>query len=478
MKRILLYIICGVVAAATFTGCIEDGISTSPQHQPQPGIDTLNLGVVFTGEGTPTAHFKVYNRHDKIISIDKISLRPGESDANWRFNVDGISGSEFAGVEIRPNDSIFVFADVTLPDLRGNEGREYINHIDFTTRGVTQSVTLAVTGVDAERLRGVTLTEDATFTAERPYVIYDSLTVAEGATLTLEAGTKLHFHSDAFLTVDGTLQSKGLPGAEVEMTGDRMGTVVGRVDYEIMSGQWGGLWFSSTSAGNVMEYTSVRNTTWGVVVMNSQYTEATPALRMVNCQLRNSKDFVLSTYHTGVEAIGCELADASSGVVYMQGGNVLISNSTIANYYLFTAVGPALQFSHAWVDEEMNQDDADLPLLKADIRNSIIYGMGQDLSHGDLSGTEIYLRNCILRSEGSDDDNFIGCLWNADPLYYTVRTDYHFDYRVHPESPAIGVADPELTPEWLVDDRYGRLRTNGTLGAYEFDEGVEQEPIR
>lgn len=475
MKHLLYYIMCMVAAsAACLTGCIEDGISTSPADQPRMQVDTLSLGTVFTGEGTPTACFKVYNPNSKIINIDRIELRSSGSEARWRFNIDGISGETFTDVEIRPNDSIFVFAEVTLPDLRATEPRSYIDRLDFTTRGVTESVTLAVEGIDAERLDGLTITADTRFTAERPYIIYDSLVVAHGATLTLSPGTRLHFHSEADLIVGGTLLSLGTPEAPVEMGGDRMGRVVGRVDYEIMSGQWGGVLFSSTSSANRMEYTTIRNSSWGVILSSLPYTADTPSLRMLNCRLRNSKGYVLDSYHSSVEALGCELADASLGVVRLQGGKALISNSTVANYYLFTAVGPAMQFVHAWEDEKDDPDaGSGLPLLEADINNCIIYGNGSDLSHPDLSGASIYLRRCLLRSEGTDDDNFLNCIWGEDPLYFTVREAYHFDYRLRPESPAIGSADPQLLPASLTVDRYGLPRTDLTLGAYTYDPTVE-----
>lgn len=472
MKHLTLYIICIVTSLATLTGCIEDSISTSPSDQPRFEVDTLALGTVFTGEGTPTVRFKVYNPNSKIINIDHVALRAASDGADWRFNVDGISGKTFSNVEIRPNDSIYVFAEVTLPDRHLTSLQEYVNHLDFTTSGVTQTVTLTVNGLDAERLTGVTIEADKVMTAERPYIIYDSLVVAPGVTLTLDPGVRLCFHADASLIVDGTLRSMGTADSPVELTGDRFGTVVGRVDYEIMSGQWGGVFFSSTSKANVMQYTSIRNTTWGVNVLQSPFTPEVPSLSMLNCQLRNSKDFVLSSLHSSVEAVGCELADASVGVLYLQGGKAMISNSTIANYYLFTAVGPAVQFSHAFVDEEINEDVAGLPLLEADFHNCIIYGLGADLSHGDLTGSEVYMRRCLLKSAGSDDDHFLECLWDEDPLYHTVREDYHFDYRLKAESPAIGAADSGLIPAQLTTDRYGITRSDKTLGAYSFDPTV------
>jgi hypothetical protein len=91
-----------------------------------------------------------------------------------------------------------------------------------------------------------------------------------------------------------------------------------------------------------------------------------------------------------------------------------------------------------------------------------------------LTGTSVYLRSCLLKSEGSDDDNFINCIWGADPKYYTVREDYYFDYRLKPESEAIGVGDASLTASEAAVDRYGNRRTAPVdLGAYVYTETIE-----
>ncbi len=466
MKHIQLYISLTIISSvAILTGCIEDGFTTSPSSQPRYSVDTLALGTLFTAEPTPTYSFKIFNPHDKALNISSITMRD-DPDRNFRLNVDGISGNRFTDIEIRHNDSIFVFVEATLPDLGLDRPTAYKRHIDITTNGVTSTVVITATGLDATRLKGEIITTDTYLNALRPYIIYDTLRVAHGSTLTLEAGTKLHFHDGASLVVDGTLQSLGTPDAIVEMTGDRHGNVVGRVDYEIMSGQWDGVYFSPSSSASNLKYTSIRNTIDGVTVDSVPYTDDTPSLRLLNCQLRNSKGYVLVSYFSAIEALGCELADASLGVVALQGGTARLVNCTIANYYLFSVLGgPALQFYHS--DTENAVPGTDQPLLSAAIDNCIIYGNGTDLSHGDLTGTDIILRNCLLKSEGSDDDNFISCLWALDPLYGTVRQDYHFDYRLQPESPAIGSADPELIPSELTDDLYGHPRLpDPNLGAY------------
>lgn len=465
MKELKYGIFSAIALILSITGCIEDGFTTSPSSQPRYSVDTLALGTLFTAEPTPTYSFKIFNPHNKALNISSIAMRD-DSDGLFRLNVDGIAGSRFSDIEIRRKDSIFVFVEATLPELGLDHPTLYKRHLDITTNGVTSTVVITASGLDATRLRGRVLTTDTRLDAKRPYIIYDSLLVAEGATLTLEAGTKLHFHDGARLQVDGSLRSMGTPEATVEMTGDRWGTVVGRVDYEIMSGQWQGVYFTPTSRDNRLEYTSIRNTDWGVIVDSVPYTDVSPSLYMLNCQLRNSKEYALLSSYSAIEALGCELADAAAGVVALQGGTARLVNCTVANYYLFSVLGgPAVQFYHVSPDDPA--PDTDQPLLAATIDNCIIYGNGTDLSHGDLTGTDVTLRNCLLKSEGSDDDHFINCLWGLDPLYGTVRQDYHFDYRLYPESPAIGAADSELIPSELTTDRYGYPRTpTNTLGAY------------
>lgn len=450
-----------LMGASLFTSCIEDGFTTSPSDQPAFASDTINLGKVFTEEGTPTKRFMVYNRHDKILNISRVSIRNGASSV-FRVNVDGVSGREFHNVEIRPNDSIFVLVEATLPYSGTLLPTEISDMLDFETNGVTSSVVLYAMGQDAERLYGHVITRDTVWEPSLPRIIYDSLVVAPGVQLTIKGGSSLHFHDKARMVIDGTLVTDGTPDAPVEMGGDRTGNVLTNVSFDIMSNQWGGVMFTPTSSGNSLAHTLICNTSFGVVADSTE-------LRLINCRLRNSGGMALQTRYTALEALGCELADASSGVIGIHGGTARLVSCTIANYYLFTALGgPAIRLSHTGFDsgKVYDDDESGLPHLQATFDNCIIYGNGSDLSHPDLAGTQVYFRNSLLKSNGSDDDNFIKCIWGEDPLYYTERQEYIFDYRLHSDSPAIGAADPSLTDPRLTVDYFGTPRT-ATLGAYE-----------
>lgn len=443
--------------AAGLSSCIEDGFTTSPSDQPTFSVDTLDLGVIFTEQPSTTHRFVVYNRASKGININRISIS-GDNAALFRLNVDGFSGTDFSDVEIRAKDSIFVLVETTLPANDRTVPVEITASLDFLTNGVEQSVVLAATGRDVTRLRAVTFDTDTRLTAERPYQIYDSLVVAEGATLTVDPDAELYFHDGAMMIVRGTLNAAGSPGHEITFAGDRTGFVAADIPFDLMSRQWIGMFFTSTSASNRLDYCLVKNTWQGVTADSSDLT-------MVNTRLRNSGGYALETYHSAVRAYGCEFAEAASGAVLLHGGDHVLDQCTLANYYLFSALGgPILQFGHLGAESD---DASGLPYLQARLDNCIVYGNGKDISHGDLTGTAVFLRRCLLKSAGTDDDNFISCVWDQDPLFYTVREDYIFDYRLREDSPAIGAADPSLNAPEAAVDRYGNPRGQlPDLGAY------------
>lgn len=467
LHRFFIYILLAVAGVVALSSCIEDGFTTSSADQPAFSTDTVRMGTLFTLDASPTHRFTVYNRHNKGISISSIEFADDPSGI-FRMNVDGMAGRRFDNVEIRANDSIFVFVEATLPENGKNVPVDVLGHIEFRCNGVSSRLPVKAQGRDVVRLKGDTrYAVNTTLSPLKPYHVTDSIVVEEGAVLTIPAGTEMMFHSASELIVHGTLRIDGTPDSPVNITGDRSGFVAAQIPYEIMSGQWGGIYFAPTSSGNVIANASIRNADYGLVLHSS-------TLQLVNSQVRNTKWYVLDATNSVVEAAGCELAEASMGIVRLIGGEHTFNHCTFANYYLFSALGgPAVQLGHLnaddpWLDPETEQP-VDYSYLKADFTNSIIYGNGTDLSHGDLTGTEVTLRRCLLKSAGSDDDNFISCLWDEDPLYRTRREEYIFDYTLLPESPAAASADPALVSPLTATDRLGRQRgASPSLGAYQF----------
>ena len=440
MKQLqhIIATIISILSLTTFTSCIEDDFTTSSSDLLEFSVDTLAFDTVLTEEGTATRRFLVYNRHKKMINISSIIL-DGNSGGRFYVNVDGVSGESFSNVEIRGEDSIYVFVEANIDPTGHDTPIEIEDKLRFTTNGVEQQVVLTAWGQDVTRLRSPLIDTDTHFSGIKPYVIYDTLRVAEGVTLTLDAGVTLMFHDKSGMVVDGTLIAAGEQGNEINLRGDRLDNVVGGTDYDIMAGQWGGIRFSAGSFGNELRYVNMRGSSAGVEI---------------------------DARHAWIEAAGCEFSDAANDVVALTGGHANFAQCTFANYYLFDIIrGSILSLNYLLPDEA----DGTSPLMSGNFDNCIFFGNATEISPGDLSGSNVLIRNCLFGAQGSNDNNFLNCVWGADPLFYTIREEYIFDYRVKEGSPAIGAGDPSLCPIGAETDRYGINRFAGgsiDIGAY------------
>lgn len=464
--HILLLTLAALVGLTVASSCISDDFTTSSSDILSFSTDTLSFDTVFTDLGTPTARLKVYNRAKKSINITSISLK--EPDTRFAINVDGLSGTSFSDIEIRGEDSIFVFVECKLPLSATDAPALTTDELQFLTNGVRQSVTLEAWGQNVTRLRDVRITEDTRFTAERPIVVFDSLIVEPGATLRIDPGVQLLFHDKASLTVRGTLEAVGAPGKMIAMRGDRLDNVLPDVGYDIMAGQWKGIDIAPGSYGNRMEYVDMRSTVQGLRV-DSAGDVSRSKLYLLNSWLHNSQGSALTVSHAAVTALGTCFSEAAGHVVDLTGGAYEFVQCTFSNYYLFSApFASIVGLYHLLPDETASMPD---PLMRASFDNCIVYGMASDINVPDLEGSSVFFRYTLFRSSGADDDNFLNCLWDQDPLFYTDRPKYIFNYRVRPDSPAIGAGDAAyVLPACRRDmDGTDRLADGApTLGAYQF----------
>ncbi|MDE6296399.1 MAG: hypothetical protein K2L89_01000, partial [Muribaculaceae bacterium] len=444
--------------------CISDAVTASSSANLSFSRDTVNFDTVFTDLGTPTARLIVFNHNKKGVEISSKKLK--NQNSNFSINVDGRSGKVFNDVEIRGNDSIYVFIECFIPETEAAEPALVDDELIFVTNGVTQSVRLEAYGQNITRLRAQRVSSDMTLTAERPIVVFDSLVVEEGATLKILPDTKLLFHDGAQLIVHGRLDAIGEPGKFIQMRGDRLDNVLPNVGYDILAGQWKGIRISQNSFDNRMEYVDMRSTEEGLR-LDSCADLSKSKLLLRNSWLHNSQGSVLESKYAKVDAYGCCFSEAADAVVSLTGGVHQFVQCTFANNYLFSAISqPILSLYHLLPD---HTNENDLPLMKASFENSIIYGLAADINEGDLYGSDVFFRYVSLKSEGTDDENFINCMWDTDPLFLTDRPIYYFNYHVRPDSPVIGMGDPIfVNQETLYDmDGVNRLADGyPTLGAY------------
>ena len=267
IKRIYILILAGV---AIFAGCRKDILVTDSSAKLEFSLDTVIFDTVFTTIGSVTKSVKVYNPHNRTIKISSIEIAGGSS-SNFRMNVDGDPGNAINDIEIEGKDSMFIFVEVTVDPNNTNSPLIISDSITFITNGNLQDVILVAWGQDAyyhtaNQYGGLvdptgdtlkvwyhSITCNATWTNDKPHVVYGYAIVEPTCCLNIDAGANVYFHSGSGLLVGNPfseqtgacLKVNGTVDNPVTFQGDRL-----EWDYHDIPGQWDRIWFSATSSNN------------------------------------------------------------------------------------------------------------------------------------------------------------------------------------------------------------------------------------
>lgn len=486
MKRLAAPLLILMLLAFNLLSCdgLDENYSTNPNHQLSFSVDTLSFDTVFTTIGSATKEFMIYNRNDQPLLIEEIMLASGE-ETGFRINVDGRKGDYFQDVRIQGNDSLYVFVEVTVNPSAANQPLLVDDSVIFTTNGRKQSVRLEAYGQNVNLYnKGLILTQDTHFTAERPYLIYDSLVIAPNVTLNIDPGAIFYMHDAAKVIAYGTLQAKGTRDKPIVFRGDRLDFILNDIlPYDRTPSQWGGIFFRPESYNNIMDNVIVRNGKTGLTFEKSSPDES--KLKLSNSQITNMGENLFSAFNCNIEVTNTELTNAGGGVAVLIGGDYRFIHCTLANFMTLT------KRDMSCLTMANNANDEAYP-LKATFDNCIIDGSfdaGKENYKGEINlaidGTAAFdyqFNHCVIKTLGSNNDQFKDVLFtNTSPSYRLrggEKNQYRFDFR--PDSATtlgVGKADLFVTQQYPVD-RYGvnRLTNDGPdIGAYEFVPKEENE---
>jgi hypothetical protein len=468
----------GLLFFTVSLSCSEPGDSyaTGTNHGLSFSADTLSFDTVFTTIGSATRQIMVYNTNKASLMIESVRLTNGRQ-SGFRLNVDGRSGESFSRLRISGNDSLYVFVEVTVNPTGGDSPLRIEDFIEFTVNGKTQTVCLQAYGQDVRLYRGgVTVAKDTLWTAERPYLLYDSLVIDSGATLTVEKGASFYMHDKAKWVINGRLRVVGTLEDPVTFRGDRLDNLLTDIPYDRMANQWDGLYFGSGSFGNVMDYAVVRNANQGLHCAASEPEQM--KIRLSNSQITNMEQVALSAVNCRIEAVNTEFSNARGHILSLSGGDYHFIHCTAVNYYVFSPGRQGLPVLALKAEK-------DLP-LKAVFDNSIIdgsYSEGDRPLRGELSidGTEgakpsFRFNHCAVKTVAADDSAFVHVRFinRENPVRYRYIgsiQDNVFDFRLDTCQTAIGWADPDIAARYPLD-RFGTDRTlsedGPDIGAYEY----------
>ncbi len=412
--------------------CRKDIITQDAGAKLEFSEDTIIFDTVFTTIGSVTKYLKVYNPNKRPVKISSIRIASG-NNSNFRMNVDGVPAIQAKDIILRPDDSIFVFVEVTVNPNNVNNPMVISDSIIFETNGNLQDIDLVAWGQDAN-FYYYPVFGNYSLNSIKPHVIYGYGFVDSASTLTVDAGAKIYFHKSSGLIVlsEGTLKITGTLEKPVVIQGDRL-----EWDYHDVPGQWDMIWFSNLNKGgtsnapgsknNEINYAIIKNGNIGLRVDTNGSGWNVPTLKINNSIVENMSGVALLGEGSFIEATNCVFANTGQYTVALAyGGNYRFLNCTMANYWKYGKRDTPLLLINNYY--ETSTGIISRPLEKAEFINCIIYGANENEIKLDQNSGSLFEHKfsyCLLKTDISisDANHFTGIVLN--PSSVTVDNQLH-----------------------------------------------------
>ncbi len=399
MAKNLLKIVFAVWIFVSVFSCEDEGYLNSPDARLVFSQDTVMFDTIFTTIGSTTQHLKVYNPYNENVLISRIKVAGGDF-SNFRLNINGVSANEAYEIEVPANDSIFIFVEVTIDPNGQNLPMVVQDSIEFTTNANIQNIKLVAYGQDFKLIKGGSL-GTTTWTAEKPYLVYNYAFVDSTSTLTVEPGTRIHFHKGTGLYVKGKVIANGTYENPIIFQSDRL-----EDNYRNIPDQWDGIILVSGSHDNVFNFVTIKNANIGLQAGTIEH-EGYASVELTNSRIENMAYAGLFAMKSRIFGYNDLIANCGFyAAAFLVGGEYEFYHTTIANFWGNfsgkTRVTPSVIISNFL---PVKQADGSTNIYKSDLenavfRNSIIYGNNMneiELGDNEENSFNFLFDHCIIQ---------------------------------------------------------------------------------
>ncbi len=466
-------LILAVLTVYLTSSCLKEEFVTSSDMKVEFSVDTLLFDTVFANVGSTTAYLTLRNPNDKGVKINSLCLAKGENSP-FRVNINGEKKYCLENVELSAKDSLYILVEITVDPNDKNNPYVLEDSIVCRISQAVYDVKLRAWGQNVHYIDGRKngLLQTQTWTADKPYLVYNSMSVDSLQTLTLEAGTHIYMHKDAHIFVKGNLIVNGTFEEPVVIEGDRLEEY-----YKDKAGQWGNIILAEGSQANYFKWAEIKNGTIGLQV-GGLSNIAKSQVHLENCKIENMSYANLFCLSSEVTVNNSLFSNAAYyNLVVLAGGEYEFNYCTFANYWSNDVRStPAVVLSNNIIQKNQKyQGD----LKRADFTNCIISGDTEEeleLSQDEGAEFNYFFSNCLIwRTEKTfTSEHSEHLILDQKPMFEDAYTG---SFILRYGSPAIDQAKPLDSPFLMVDLNNQTRDVNQLpdIGAYEFVEPVEEE---
>lgn len=453
----------------------EEQVSPSQELKLTFSEDTVIFDTLLTIRASMTKRFRIFNPNKKAIEISSIRLGKGTASP-YQVIINGRTANELKNEVIFGGDSIMVLVQVDIDPQDENLPYLVKDSVIVAWNQNSDHVKLVAWGQDANYINARTICNE-TWTADRPYVIYNYAFVDPDCQLNIAPGTKVYLDNGASLFVQGTLTIQGDSASRVTIRNTRFDA-----NYREAPGQWGGLIFLESSHSNQISYADIENGDIGIGIGYSIYEadgllyvlpESSPEtvdIRIDHTSIRHMSNAGIIAFSSDVYAYNTEVYNVGSYLVgNFAGGNYRYEHCTFANQpAFFINEEPVVQISDNLQlpgEEDLRTGD-----LNITIRNSIIWGTNDHellISKGGGANVVAQIESNLLKMPANFESEFFSSEHNFLSLRDTLprfEDALSFNYQLD----SLSFARDRGIDIGITTDLKGRIRdSKPDIGAFE-----------
>jgi hypothetical protein len=378
--------------------------------------------------------------------MDQSSFSPGDDIVSFTGPMGSIvvSGSQWMDdhtleIQFSVQTDIGQYELVIGPNIVDRSAHPMDQNQNYVAGEPTNDTLAATVFVTASGM----IESDTVFASPAPIFISSNLSVASGATLTIEPGTILKFAAGAGLKVYGRLVALGTAANPVIFTSVKDDSAGGDTNGDgaassPAAGDWAGISFFNPTTASTLNGVSVRYTTTGLSV--GTYNGPTSGYAKLNGAVLEHDKLAIEagSAYSQIEAHNALIVGNEQGILAVGTAGVTLRNCTIAGNSSAGTIGhPVLTMANTIVAFNARGFSGWSNAQDLEVRNS-------DIADADSAQ---FIRNVIGAQTFQQNGNIV-----ADPLFIDRTTG---NYELGSGSPAIDAAYGSFAPS---ADILGRAR--------------------